>query len=80
MGRYNFTTRVSAINARAQHRQVGVFPLYYWLYEDGELRTVIAIPDSAALKEINTMQQLAKEGGTNIELKKATLADWIDTH
>jgi hypothetical protein len=80
MVRRNFAANISRANSLVQHKTVGIFPLYYWLSENGERKTVIRVPDSASLKEINTLQQAALETGVSITLEKATIDDWLNTH
>lgn len=53
---------------------------YYWLLEFGERKTVLAVPNEEAMKEINTIIELAKEQGIPITLEKASPIDWLDTH
>ena len=80
MGHRNQRANISRLNANAEHKPASLFPLFYWLVEDGEVKTVLCVPDSASLKELNTLQQSAQAQGTTIELRKATLKDWLDTH
>jgi len=67
-------------NSNKPSGRVKFFPLFFWLVENGERKTVVRIPDSTALKEVNTLQELAREQGVTVKLEKASAIDWLDTH